>query len=111
MNTRRPAAEADHRDDAQAAESTCAASWSPGSARCSRRSRARARSCSTLTQAKQYYIHVYWETMAAADVVLQDPGGMALYPYLKNLNRVGHYGHYELEVPPRRAEGRRGGVR
>ncbi len=53
-----------------------------------------------VTQAKQYYIHVYWETMAdamkAAEVVSADPGGKVLFQYIKNPNGMDHYGHYEI---------------
>ena len=53
-----------------------------------------------VTQAKQYYIHVYWETMAdamhAAEVVSADPAGKVLFQYTKNPNGMDHYGHYEI---------------
>lgn len=52
------------------------------------------------TQAKQYYIHVYWQTMAdalkAAEVVSADPGGKVLFQYTKNPDGMDHYGHYEI---------------
>ncbi len=53
-----------------------------------------------VTMAKQYYIHVYWETMAdamkAAEVVSADPGGKVLFQYTKNPNGIDHYAHYEI---------------
>jgi heme-degrading monooxygenase HmoA len=57
-----------------------------------------------VTQAKQYYIQVYWQTMAdalnAATVVNADPKGKVLFPFAKNPDGIDHYGHYEIGAGP-----------